>query len=605
MNYYYIGNDGILLRELSVWVESGNNKLFDAQRIVPESGATIFFLGNAVREATEFVPALPSENTCYIFADRDIDPEIVAESGYGLIWAGVDIDYQISLLSEKAVGNLLFSAEADIRNLITLPIFSRCSYDSFLEFLVLMNRALDASKTTLVVLFPVGKFGVILASSDNSYFRNYVLHIDSYPELREAINFRKSLCFTSDELKSRGATLSEESGSSFRSAIPLQNRYGDVVAALLVRSDGEPPLSEGGKLAQTIFSVLFSKFFLFEKGSANVGGCPFLTNLHPEEGCWAVLEQLPGGIVISDRSGKILFLNGALEDILKIERKAILHKNLQSIFEIELGKVHQERPYYHFYTLSRKDLVWKRFQIAEEKWGFVVEEKKKSSAGRYERDLKRLRVALDTVPPFLAFDIMGAIRFMNREARALLKVVSSSEDELSILSFTEKDDAMKQLFSFLKRDKGHSGTVRIPIDVGVVDAYGEKPKGYRALFSYSREAELYFLKFVPECENCIESGSENRAVGEGGSQLFQKLAGTISHNFNQNFSVMQMYLDILKEKVVADSDLSEYIERLGVELDKAVSLTKKVAKLRAEDSEYYVGKTEILKMDGEGDDERH
>jgi len=122
----------------------------------------------------------------------------------------------------------------------------------------------------------------------------------------------------------------------------------------------------------------------------------------------------------------------------------------------------------------------------------------------------------------------------------------------------------------------------------------KKERAILASVAYCFETELFVATISKNRKKSLPL-SFNTDSSKYYEEILQKLAGAISHNFNQSFSVMGMYLSILKERI-GDPKLVGYIDKIENEVAKVVELSKNIKEIDIAHSEKYVGSTDILSI---------
>lgn len=603
MNYFYLGSDNKLIKVLTAWAEGEGHKIFDASASPPRSGDSVFMLGDIIHGIEDVPFSVRDDIRYFIFIDASHQDAKVAGSRFPVIWSNANINFQLSLAGRFDFSLSGLSSHIDIKNMVSLPIYSRESYEIFSRYTSYMLSISGADKVTLAVLFPAGRYGVVLSSTENLAFKNYVLFLDSYPEIREVINSKTAMSFTKNELLKLGAVISADDNTENVTVIPLFSVKREILSALIIKSGSTDKLDENiFAIAQNMFSGFLSKIFLFSEGGNNVGGCPFLVNNNPEETCWAAFEIMPEGIIITDRNGKIEFMNRQMEDVLNLERKAFIKKNAVNIFDISLDNELQETKYYHFYSLSQKTLEWLKFELSSSKTGFIVREKIADSNIKYYNDIIRLRDINDSRYPFIVYDIMGTIRFVNREAADMLgEDIGQLEGKANIVRFARNRNLVEKLNDIAKKANSANSIAKLPYLFRMIDAKGNEINDISTINTYSPVHELFVTELIKKNTRKEDGEEKPEIISEDVSDccrgVIEKMGGAISHNFNQSFSVMNIYLEILEESLQPDEKASKYIGKMKEELQKVSDLARNIERMDIGNSEKYVGETDILKLE--------
>jgi len=606
--YFFLGKSRRLITILEKWAERSGKSISEANNIMPESGSTVFILGDIIGKINDIVFTLRNDINYYIFADPFKFKKDRKNTGIPILWSNIDISYQLE--SSDNFKDLFYDVEnnpeIDINNLVSLPLYSEKSYEAFEKYLKYVNEVLDVQKSTMVAVLPNARYGVIISAADNQYFKNYVLFMNQYPELASAIEKNETVYYSNLELIEKGANISEDASSGHVAVIPLNNAKETVVAAIVIKFDnnfGEKFPKETLLMVKNLFTSHLSNSFLFDKGGNYVGGCPFLINDDSRNLCWNALEFVPLSILVVDENGKIDYMNQAFQKVLNLDKKAFINKEASRIFDIIIDKTEQETDYYHFYDLTKKELIWKRFDLSEKRTGFVVHEKSSDIQVKQFREIQRLRDVADARGPIVAYDIIGTIKFINRAAGNLLSVNSKDvEEKVSIARFADDDNLINELYAFFKKHNSETDVVYIPYLFKLKDAAGKILKNLTTMTTFSNEHELFVSEIILKNGDKKVAGEDTESgFDESVAKVLEKLTGTISHNFNQSFSVMKLYLDMLNEKLEDDKSALKYIDKLKDEVNKIAKMAKNISSITPEDSIKYVGSTEILNMDKRDD----
>ncbi len=601
MSVYYLGSDSNYLKRILAWANSEKIKISDALMKTPETGAKIIVLGfSALKEYREIFSYRDDLKPFLLVDQIDVWPE----KGFSMpiIWADADISFQIKKASKYNIEWLSSFNDIDIKNLVTLPIFTKNTYNAINGFVRYVQNISASERITMVVLFPVGNYGVVVSSTDNFAFKNYVLFLDSYPELKELIQKKSVVRYSRESLLAKGVQLSQNEDFTELTALPLKNKSEEIVAALIIKRKSSAIFDEDMVfIAQKVFANFLGSIFLFEKGGLNVGGCPFLTNTKHGDFCWAVFNVFPVGVMIVDGQGIIEFVNGKLEELLSLEKEAILNKNASNIFGLSAVEITQSLPYYHFYTLLKKELVWKKFRLSEEKFCYFIEESDKNATVKLEKEIEKLRGFINQGDGLICFDIIGTIKIINSVAESKLNRKASETEDISNISLLLKDvDVISNLYDLVRQSKVQTGVVKLPINLELVSSLSperelkKKERAILASVAYCFETELFVATISKNRKKSLPL-SFNTDSSKYYEEILQKLAGAISHNFNQSFSVMGMYLSILKERI-GDPKLVGYIDKIENEVAKVVELSKNIKEIDIAHSEKYVGSTDILSI---------
>jgi PAS domain S-box-containing protein len=504
--------------------------------------------------------------------------------------------------------------------------------------IIRMSQLFSMERVSVVMFNPGDEYGFIVARSGDQ-LENLVIRLSDYPELLEISRTREPLLIADvfgDALLSGVRQKLEEAQVPHRSAVlfPLVRRE-QVVGALFLRSRAqiknvEDRLLVTGRLIAAVTALaianaletdmLLRKQRALLRDKADVD--QLLADLKPFS---EFFEQAHDGIVVTDRNGKISFVNASAAAILRRSADDLKNKNFLDLLGAQYrglaGKAFRGQEvgdsygYVDLLVPAEGDevVVSAAIRVLTQPESVLINFRDVTELRAIEAELRQTKEFLEnliqsSVDAIIASDTEGRIILFNRAAEQILgynaREVVGRLAVQEIYPSGEAEDVMRRLRSdayggkgrleLMKKELVAKSGERVPVNLTAAIIYeGEREVASVGIFTDLRER----MK-IEEKLNAVQQQlqmSERQAIAI-------ELAGAAAHELNQPLTSILGYAELVKRRIPEGDVNKKPIEVICRETERMAGIVRRIGHITQYKSKQYVGRSTILDLEtGEAD----
>jgi PAS domain S-box-containing protein len=490
-------------------------------------------------------------------------------------------------------------------------------------------------RCSIVLFSESGRIGYVLASSDDDTLRDLPIDLDQYPEIREVVATGRALVIRdaadSELLGVVRAQREPARGVASLALMPILQEQGRPLGVLFLRSKlrasfGEAELSLVSTLANATAIALRNARILQSLKDQTQRST--LERVQAEQRVQlfqryaGFFESAADGMVVMDRTGRILFANPRAREIVGsgeadlggVWFKSLLAPDQESLAE-RLLRGFEAGVYPRGIDLplaerhGRTATVNVSFSsVLREDDAVLFTIRDVTAERRTAVELQRTKEFLESViessvDAIVSADLDGTVRLFNRAAARVFGYVPADViGKLNVESLYPAGVA-RQIMRRI-RDPNQTGFGRLKdFRVNMLGADGQsvpvllsaslvvengRPVGSLGIFTDLREK----LRIQNELERAQEE-LRNREK----QALIAELAGAAAHELNQPLTSVIGYAELLSRQLAHEPQLVKSVHVIVSEAERMAEIVRKVGSITKYETKSYVGEARILDLE--------
>jgi PAS domain S-box-containing protein len=490
-------------------------------------------------------------------------------------------------------------------------------------------------RCSIVLFSESGRIGYVLASSDDDTLRDLPIDLDQYPEIREVVATSRALVIRdaadSELLGVVRAQREPARGVASLALMPILQEQGRPLGVLFLRSKlktsfGEPELSLVSTLANATAIALRNARILQSLKDQTQRST--LERVQAEQRVQlfqryaGFFESAADGMVVMDRTGRILFANPRAREIVGsgeadlggVSFKSLLAPDQEPLAE-RLLRGFEAGVYPRGIDLplaerhARTATVNVSFSsVLREDDAVLFTIRDVTAERRTAVELQRTKEFLESViessvDAIVSADLDGTVRLFNRAAARVFGYVPADViGKLNVESLYPAGVA-RQIMRRI-RDPSEAGFGRLKdFRVNMLGADGQsvpvllsaslvvengRPVGSLGIFTDLREK----LRIQSELERAQEE-LRNREK----QAFIAELAGAAAHELNQPLTSVIGYAELLSRQLAREPQMLKSVQVIVSEAQRMAEIVRKVGSITKYETKSYVGEARILDLE--------